>query len=154
MSMKVAAAAVDEQEHWLKPAEFHMPAGIIGFPEARTIELLYNPEELPFMWLRCLENPALNFIVVEPRSVLPDYAFELGDEDAAALDILSPEDAFVLNIVTFKPEAPEAATVNLIGPVVVNRRTRTGRQIVIANFGEYSARHPLVAQTAGDVTGN
>ncbi len=150
MSMKVAVGSTVEQEQWLKPAEFNMPAGIIGFPDARNIELLYNPGELPFMWLRCVENPALNFIVIEPQSALPDYTFELSDEDAAGLDIDTPDDAFVLNIVTFRPSDPEAATVNLIGPIVINRRTCVGRQIVIANFGEYSARHPLLqAQTTG-----
>ncbi|MGH8018576.1 MAG: flagellar assembly protein FliW [Opitutaceae bacterium] len=150
MSMKVAVGSTAEQEQWLKPAEFNMPAGIIGFPEARNIELIYNPGELPFMWLRCVENPALNFIVIEPQAVLPGYAFELSDEDAARLDVQSPDDAFVLNIVTFRPNDPEAATVNLIGPIVVNRHTRVGRQIVISNFGEYSARHPLLqAETAG-----
>jgi flagellar assembly factor FliW len=153
MSMKVAVGSVAEQEQWLKPAEFIMPAGIIGFPDARNIELIYNPEELPFMWLRCVENPALNFIVIEPQSLLPDYAFELSDEDAVRLDIQSPDDAFVLNIVTFRPTEPEAATVNLIGPIVINRRTRAGRQIVISNFGEYSARHPLLQTQTADVTG-
>jgi flagellar assembly factor FliW len=50
----------------------------------------------------------------------------------------------VLNIVTLRPEAPTQATVNLIGPIVVNRRTRIGRQLVIANYSKYSARQVLV----------
>ena len=87
MSMKVAVGSVAEQEQWLKPAEFVMPAGIIGFPDARKIELIYNPEELPFMWLRCVENPALNFIVIEPQTLVPEYTFELSNEDAAGLGI-------------------------------------------------------------------
>ena len=153
MSMKVAAASVAEREQWLKPAEFHMPAGIIGFPDARTIELIYNLEELPFMWLRCVENTALNFIVIEPQSVVPGYTFEISNEDAASLGISDPEDTFVLNIVTFRPHEPEAATVNLMGPIVINRRTLAGRQIVITNFGEYSARHPLLQQEAAGVSG-
>ena len=146
--MKVANAFASDQEQWLKPMEFTLPAGLIGFPEARRIELIYNPEELPFMWLRCAEEHALNFIVIEPHLLLDDYAIEIGDDDAERLGIAVPEDAFLLNIVTFRADAPERATANLIGPIVVNRRTLVGRQIVISNFHDYSARHPLVASEA------
>ncbi len=50
----------------------------------------------------------------------------------------------VLNIVTLQQHSPLDATVNLIGPILVNRRTRIGRQLVIANYSKYSARHVLV----------
>jgi flagellar assembly factor FliW len=46
--------------------------------------------------------------------------------------------------VTLRQQSPLDATVNLIGPVLVNRRTRIGRQLVIANYSQYSARHLLV----------
>jgi flagellar assembly factor FliW len=146
MSMKVAAENVLDQETWLKPMEFTIPAGIIGFPEVTHLELIYNPDELPFMWLRSAEEHALNFIVIEPLGLIPGYAVEMSDEDAAILGIERAEDALVLNIVTFHPDEPETATVNLIGPVVINRRTLEGRQIVIANFADHSSRHSLLPQ--------
>lgn len=148
MSIKVAAENVLDQETWLKPMEFTLPAGLIGFPDANRLELIYSPEELPLMWLRSVDDPALNFIVVEPRGLLPDYVFEIGDEDAVQLGLEDPEDTLVLNIVNFRAERPEASTVNLIGPIVVNRRTCAGRQIVIGNYADYSARHPLFAPAA------
>jgi flagellar assembly factor FliW len=46
--------------------------------------------------------------------------------------------------VTLKRHHPVEATANLIGPIVVNRRTRVGRQLVIANYSRYSAHHALV----------
>lgn len=150
MSMKVATASVSEQEQWLEPAEFTLQDGLIGFPEARRIELIYNPEELPFMWLRCAEHRALNFIVIEPQAFMSDYDIEISDDDADRLEIAVPDDVFVLNIVTFKPEDPSSATVNLIGPIVVNRRTLAGRQIVIGNFSDYTARHPLIERATAD----
>jgi flagellar assembly factor FliW len=146
MSMKVAAENVLDQETWLKPVEFALPAGLIGFPEVTHLELIYNPEELPFMWLRSTEEHALNFIVIEPLGLVPGYTVEMSDEDAAILGIERAEDALILNIVTFHPDEPETATVNLIGPVVINRRSLLGRQIVIANFADHSSRHPLLPQ--------
>jgi flagellar assembly factor FliW len=50
----------------------------------------------------------------------------------------------ILNIVTLRRQDPVEATANLIGPVVVNRRTRIGRQLVISNYSRYSAHHLLV----------
>ena len=50
----------------------------------------------------------------------------------------------VLNIVTLRRQNPVEATVYLIGPIVVFRRTRIGRQLVISNYSRYSAHHALV----------
>jgi len=144
MSIKVAPESLPERDEWLKPMEFTLAHGLIGLPEARRMELILNPEELPFMWLRNIDDRALNFIVIEPQGIVPGYAIELNDDDAAALEIASVDDTYVLNIVTLRPNEPGGATVNLMGPIVINRRTLIGRQIVIGNFADYSARHPLL----------
>jgi flagellar assembly factor FliW len=151
MSLKLSADTVAEQDYWLKPMEFSLPSGLIGFPEATRVELIYNPEELPLMWLRASDNHALNFIIIEPQGLVPGYAIELSDDDASLLDVHSAADVLLFNIVNFRAEAPDAATINLIGPIVVNRRTLIGRQVVIANFAGYSARQPLLA-AASSVT--
>lgn len=148
MSLKLSADTVAEQEQWLKPIEFTLPAGLIGFPDVRRVEVILNPEELPLMWLRDVANHALNFIVIEPQGLVADYAVEIGDDEASLLDIHSVADVLLFNIVTFRADNPEGATVNLIGPIVVNRHTLVGRQIVIANYAGYSARHALLADAS------
>lgn len=145
MSIKLATDAALDRAQWLRPVAFELPAGMIGFPEATHLEVILNPEELPFMWLRSVENHSLNFIVIEPHALISGYAIELSDDDAARLGIERPEDVYIFNVVNFKADQPESATVNLIGPVVVNRRTLKGRQLIIANYADYSARHPLIA---------
>ena len=47
----------------------------------------------------------------------------------------------MLNIVTLRQQQPVDASVNLVGPIIVNRRTRIGRQLVISNYSRYSAHH-------------
>ena len=79
---------------------------------------------------------------------MPDYELEIFDEDAASLELRDPGDALVLNIVNLRQQQPVEATVNLIGPIVVNRRTHVGRQLVIANYSRYSAHHLLVDRSA------
>lgn len=124
---------------------FSIPNGLIGFAEYTRAELLYMPDHLPFLWMK-LQSPAesVNFIVIEPGGIVPGYELEVFDNDAEALGLIDAGEAMVLNIVTLRHRSPLEATVNLIGPILVNRRTRIGRQLVIANHSKYSARHPLV----------
>ncbi|MDD2765207.1 MAG: flagellar assembly protein FliW [Opitutaceae bacterium] len=133
----------------INPAhEAALPFGLVGFPEHRRMELVFLPEQLPFLWMRLHGPEPLHFIVIEPGGIIADYEPELFDEDAAALGLEAPEDAMVLNIVCLHRDRPHEATVNLIGPVIINRRTGVGKQVVLANHGRYSAHHPLVGETA------
>lgn len=125
--------------------EIILPHGIIGFGAYKRAELLYLPDHLPFLWMK-LHAAAddLHFIVIEPGGIVPGYEPELFDEDAAGLDLRSAAEAMVLNVVTLQRQNPVEATANLIGPIVVNRRTRIGRQLVISNYSRFSAHHPLI----------
>ena len=124
---------------------FALPNGLIGFAEYRRAELLYLPEHLPFLWMK-LSGPtgSVNFVVIEPGGIIPGYELEVFDNDAENLGLDDPSEVMVLNIVTLHASSPLEATVNLVGPIIVNRRTRVGRQLVIANYSQYSARHSLV----------
>ncbi len=138
----------------LKPADYEMPErnsftlpqGLIGFAEYTHAEIHYVPEHLPFLWLK-LSGPNqkeyVHFIVIEPAGFIPGYEPELFDEDASSLEITDPGEAMLLNIVAMSRQQPVEASVNLVGPIVVNRRTRIGRQLVVANYQRYSAHHPL-----------
>jgi flagellar assembly factor FliW len=124
---------------------FSLPGGLIGFEAYKQAELLYQPDHLPFLWLK-LSGPrdAVHFVVIEPGGLIPGYEPELFDEHALALDLAEPTEAMILNIVTLQRSTPLEATVNLVGPIVINRRTRVGRQLVISNYSRYSAHHSLV----------
>ncbi|HET7535688.1 MAG TPA: flagellar assembly protein FliW [Candidatus Didemnitutus sp.] len=127
---------------------FTLPQGLIGFRNYTRAELLYMPEHLPFLWLKLHgETDSVHFIVIEPAGLIPNYEPELFDEDAAGLELNGSADAMVLNIVSMQNQRPLDATVNLVGPIIVNRRTKLGRQLVLANYSRYSAHHPLVEST-------
>lgn len=124
---------------------FELPQGLIGFQAYTKAELLYQPEQLPFLWLK-LHSPtdSVYFIVIEPAGVVPGYDPELFDQDATGLELTGSADALVLNIVSLKNMNPVDATVNLVGPIIVNRRTKIGRQLVVSNYSRYSAQFQLV----------
>lgn len=143
--MKVVAEFTQPTAAGTPPAlDLTLPAGIVGFPEHSRGEVFHLADQLPFQWLR-LHGPApLHFVVIDPTGIVPDYAPELFDDDAAALGITEAADALLLNIVTVHGDVARTATVNLIGPIIVNRRTGVARQVVVANHSLYNARHPLV----------
>jgi flagellar assembly factor FliW len=125
--------------------EIILPQGIIGFADYRRAELLYLPDHLPFLWMKIGgAHDGIHFIVIEPGGIVPGYEPQIFDEDALQLDLHASTEAMILNIVTLKRHDPVEATVNLIGPIVVNRRTRVGRQLVISNYSRYDAHHALV----------
>jgi len=132
---------------------FDLPQGLIGFKDYTRGELLYMPDHLPFLWLKLHRGTeSVHFIVIEPAGLVPGYQPEVFDADAEALDLRDPSEAMLLNIVTLRQQNPMDATINLVGPIVMNRRTRIARQLVIANYSQYSAHWPLVDQSTALAT--
>jgi flagellar assembly factor FliW len=119
----------------------HLPLGLLGFEQMKKYVLLSMPGEAPFHWLQVLNDTSLAFLVLSPFEIMPDYQPELSDEDTAFIDLKSPQDALIWNIVTLRSNG--RATINLKGPVVLNRFTLTGKQVVICNAAQYSLQHPL-----------
>lgn len=117
-----------------------LPGGLLGFEKDRHYALLTNPEEAPFLWLKMLERE-LSFLVVSPFMVLESYEPELSEEDVKFLALEKPEDALIFNIVTVHKDGQ--ATVNLKGPIVVNRRTLTGKQVIPKNARLYNTQQPI-----------
>lgn len=115
--------------------------GLLGFEQMKEYLLIANPAEEPFRWLQVKNNPSLAFIVIQPFLVAPDYSPDIPQQDVQFLGLTSPADAVLFNIVTL--HGPNRATVNLKGPVVINRNTGVGKQVVLANAAEYSVQHPM-----------
>jgi flagellar assembly factor FliW len=130
-------------EATVAPASLHLPLGLLGFETVKHYAVLQNPEEHPFLWLRMTEPPNHAFLALPPAAVLSDYRPELSDEDVAFLQLASPEDAVILNIVTLRNGG--SATVNLKGPVVYNRHTRVAKQVIPINAARFTLQHPLPA---------
>jgi len=123
-----------------------LPSGLIGLPRLTSFSIAPIENSWPFMAMNWLGEERMDFIVIDPSGLIPDYEIEVSDEDAETLDLHSAEDALVLNIVTIHSSRPQFATVNLVGPVVVNRHTGIGKQIIVMNFDRYSSKHPLIDQ--------
>lgn len=117
-----------------------MPLGLLGFEQVKKYVLLATPEEEPFLWLQMLDNQNQGFVVIAPSAVVPNYAPNIADADIEFLGIKSPADALILNIATVRNGQ---ATVNLKGPIVINRNTLVGKQCIPTNVGDFALQHPI-----------
>jgi flagellar assembly factor FliW len=123
--------------------DVHLPDGILGFEPIKHYVLISHRDEEPFRWLQVKDNPSLAFVVMEPFGVVGHYQPDIPEADVALLELREPADALLFNIVTLHQN--QRATINLKGPIVINRATGVGKQVILANAAEYSVQHPLPA---------
>jgi len=122
-----------------------MPWGVLGFEDLRDWALL-DASEPPFYWLQSLERTEVAFVLIDPLLFRPDYDPGADPAELAGLDLGSAEDQLVFAIVTV-PEDTRRMSANLQGPLVVNRRTRVGRQVVSGD-PRWGVRHLIAEELA------
>lgn len=118
-----------------------MPDGLLGFERIKQFELLCSPEEAPFCWLQALDDPTVSFLVLSPFLALPAYQPDLSATDVDRLGLENSEDALIFNIVTMHRNGPP--TINLKGPIIINRHTLLARQVIPTNAADYAVQHPV-----------
>ena len=79
------------------------------------------------------------FLVTAPHFFFEDYAPEVNDKDLEELDLRDESETLLLCLVTI---SDDDITANLLGPLVVNTRTRRARQVVLSE-ARWSTRVPL-----------
>lgn len=124
---------------------------LIGFPGSTRYVLRSLGEAYePFAALSSMDEDGLGFIVVSPGALFPDYVVEIPDAEVALLGLTGSADAEVLTLVTRRLGAPP--TVNLMGPVVVNRRDQRAMQVVLQDL-DYGVAVAVDAGSARPASG-
>ena len=124
-----------------------MPDGLLGLA-CQQVRLTARPEQAPFLWLEWVDGSKMVLLVMPPSILYPTYQPEIGPHDVKCLGLSTFADAWVLNIVTLAQDG--RATINLKGPIVINRNTLVARQVVPVNALHFNLHHPLpVIRDAG-----
>jgi flagellar assembly factor FliW len=121
----------------------YLDPGLLGFSQYHRYVLIEHHQEAPFLWLQCLDKADLAFVVVDPRFLLSDYQPGPLAQAMRDLKVDCPEDLKILVILTIPPGKPQEMTANLMGPVVINLKTRQGRQLIVEE-SHYSHKHPVL----------
>lgn len=115
------------------------PQGLIGFTGPAGFALLPSGESASFYWLQSTDDPEVAFLVVDPGLFFKDYQVQIREETQADLELADAKDGQCLVICN---RAGDWLTGNLLGPLVINSRTRVGQQVVLTEK-KWTCRQPL-----------
>jgi flagellar assembly factor FliW len=117
------------------------PTGLVGCETWKRFVLLVDDEQdLPVAVLRCLDHPDVDLMVTDPSLALADYRVVLSAEDRNSIQLADGDAAQLYCTLTVNEDG--WVTANLLGPLVINPRTRRGKQLVLAD-SVYTTRHPV-----------
>jgi flagellar assembly factor FliW len=120
-------------------------SGFFGFEDQRDF-VLVEAEQQPFYWIQSVDQENLAFMVVNPFLFRPDYELDIDDRELEAIGLKGPLSALIFAILTIPPEGGPV-TANLQGPVVINRETRQGIQIILGD-SRWTTKHDIMAELA------
>lgn len=106
--------------------------GIPGFPASQRFVLSDLSEDGSFQLLTSLDEEAVSMVVSVPWQFFPEYKPEIDSTQERELGLSSSDEAVVFCPVTLDGDT-DTIYFNLLGPFVVNARTRQGRQIVLSD---------------------
>ncbi|MCE9606654.1 MAG: flagellar assembly protein FliW [Planctomycetia bacterium] len=101
--------------------------GFVGLEDCRQWILLADASNEALGWLQCTTRSETALAVVSPRRFVPDYRFRTFRSEMASIDLVNMEESQVLVTVS---RHDGSLTLNLKAPIVINVRTRHGRQVV------------------------
>lgn len=109
----------------------HFPRGLAGFEDERDFILLQIRPEAPLLILQSTSNPMVGLLVADPYSFMDKTAYEpsVGEAEKQLLQIADLGETAVLVTVSIPAGQPEAAVLNLAGPIVINSEARVGLQV-------------------------
>lgn len=121
--------------------------GLYGFEEKQRFILVnLDDPEFPFNWLQSIDDENLSFILTSPFIFIDNYEFDLPEAAASDLGIEEPKEALILSTVVLNDDL-EKSTINLQAPIIINRKTNKGRQIIIEN---YELKHKFLQKKEGN----
>ncbi len=124
------------------------PFGLIGFADEREFVLLEREQSPRVAWLQSVKTPELALPVVSGHELGADYP-DVPLEGALYADRMAPigEDTALMVVLTC--QTGMAPTVNMMSPIVVDAKTRTGAQLILQGT-RFASREILSLRPCSD----
>lgn len=113
-----------------------LPQGLIGCPAWTRFAVIELEEGSVFRWWQAVGAPDTALVVLDPLLIVPDYDLRGLEAEWSELGADDPAVRHVAVVVTVSGPSFESVTLNLAAPIVMNRETRQGRQVVLPD-GRY-----------------
>lgn len=104
------------------------PEGLAGFEELREFKLFHEEGKPTVFFLQSLEEPAVQFAVINPAAYQVSYECLLSEAEAALLEIDDPNQVAVLVTLAMREGADNGIHANFMGPILLNTVKRIGMQ--------------------------
>jgi len=117
------------------------PWGLPGLEDYREFTLNLLGKDSPFCFLQAVGQQEIGLLVVNPYVYFRDYHFQLSRETAGQLKVEHEKQVAVLCTVNTS-RGVDAATVNLLAPIVINTERLLAKQVVL-DHSDYSFRTPF-----------
>lgn len=118
--------------------------GLPGLEDYTEFVILQVSESYPVVWMQSTQDEAICLPVIDSFLAVPEYTFNIGDDDVSELKLSGPENLLVLSVVVI-PEELEGMTMNLAAPIIINMESGQAKQIIL-NGGEYNVRYPVFSE--------
>jgi len=128
---------VDERQ------KIYFPYGLFGFETMKNFVLL-DASQQPFYWLQSIDLAEIAFVLIDPRLFRNDYVLDIDEDEIKEIGIEDEKDILDFAIVTI-PENSSKMTANLQGPILINKRTKVGRQSISRN-ASWKVRHMIMEE--------
>lgn len=128
---------VDERQ------KIYFPYGLFGFEGMKNFVLL-DASQQPFYWLQSMDLVEIAFVLIDPRLFRNDYSLDIDEEELKEIGIEDEKDILDFAIVTI-PENSSKMTANLQGPILINKRSKVGRQSISRN-SKWKVRHMIMEE--------
>lgn len=137
--MNTSAVCSSALESNAPKTPIHFEEGLYGFEAVKDYILLQEDDAGTVWSLQAADGPVPSFIVLDPLAAVGDYRPAIPRADRKALG--SPEESdLCFLVVAVIAEKPENTVVNLKSPIVINAKTRAGKQIILEESG-YPVRY-------------
>jgi len=114
--------------------------GLPGFEDLRKFVVFPLKDNDSFSVIHSIEED-LGIILISPFMVKENYEFKLKENIIEELKIKEPNEVMVYTTVTLNSNI-EKITTNLKAPIVINRFSKLGKQIIIDNES-YKIKEPI-----------
>lgn len=139
--MKTAELELSPLAHAMDGASISLPMGLLGFEKTKRFILHTMSAEDSLLWFEVADSPGKGFYVLSPTRFSDSPVPELCSQDMEFLGLTELTGALVLHLATVAPGG--AVTLHSRAPIVVNPKTRVGKQVVPNNIDLIPVSQPL-----------
>lgn len=109
---------------------FTFPEGIPGIRDIKKFAILDSEELAPFKWLQSVDEPYLSMMTLDPALIDPTYKVRVNETYRSIIGDFEPDELITMSLIVV-PKDPQQMTANLLAPILLNKKTLLGAQVVI-----------------------